>query len=237
MLCSTIVFVVCQSSSTYTILLVRIYNESVVNKSKSREYTRELKEKEIKNLQNKYTSHVNSSRYGFLNKKQKEKLLKITKWGRDTTNREITDFYYEVREGAALAIQDLQLLCETLNEDQLEKIFLTKDTLYYLNRKIETINYPITQLMESLIPHQIFAVPQTKTFMQQHMKEKQWRKLILEDLVIGSLSWYFHSGLFKTNAQKHLLFDTIDAIQVNSSGKKEFDLRHDLGKEMSIVKF
>ena len=209
----------------------------MVNKSKTREYTRELKEKEIKNLQRKYTSHVNSSRYGFLNKKQKEKLLKITKWSRDTTNREIIDFYYEVREGAALAIQDLQLLCETLNEDQLEKIFLTKDSFYFHNKKIETINYPITQLMESLIPHQIFANPQTKEFMERHMKERQWRKLILEDLVIESLLWYFHSGLFKTNAQQQLLFDAIDAIQVNSSGKKEFDLRHNLGKEMSIVKF
>lgn len=209
----------------------------MVIKSKSREYTRELKEKEIKNLQSKYTSHVNSSRYGFLNKKQKEKLLKITKWGRDTTNREITDFYYEVREGAALAIQDLQLLCETLNEDQLEKIFLTKDTFSYLNKKIKTINYPITQLIESLIPHQIFANQQTKEFMEKHMKERQWRKLILEDVVIAALLWYFHSGLFKTNAQQQLLFDAIDAIQVNSSGKKEFDLRHNLGKEMSIVKF
>jgi len=206
-------------------------------KTKSREYLRELNQTEIKNLKGRYANHVKSKRDGYLNTKQKERLLRIIKWGRDTTDRDITDFFYEIRERATTAIRDLQLLCEVLSENQLEKIFLKKDVHPYEDKKLETISYPISELMEALLPHPIFAREQTKEFMEKYMQERQWRKYILENLVIESLTWYFNSDLFKTNAQKQLLFNTIDAIQVNSSGKKSYDLDYKLGGKMSLITF
>jgi len=54
---------------------------------------------------------------------------------------------------------------------------------------------------------------------EQIKKEREWRKLILEDLVVRGLSWYYTSGVFKTDLHRRLIKDTIDTLQIISSGK------------------
>ena len=205
---------------------------------KSSDYTRDLKSDEIKRLQAKYDAYLKrSKRSGFLPTETKKRLLRLTKWAKDTSNQEIYQFFSDIREHALSGLKDFQLLCETLNEKELEKVFTKEESYVFEKKKIKNIRYPITELIKLLLPHPLFARPQTKEFMQSYMQEREWRKYILEDLVIESLLWYFNSGLFQTNSQQQILFDAIDAIQVNSSGKKEYVLHTEFGGGMSIAKF
>ncbi|CUR52045.1 protein of unknown function [Nitrosotalea devaniterrae] len=68
------------------------------------------------------------------------------------------------------------------------------------------------------------------------LKEQEWRKIILEDVLVEILIWYFYSGIFKTNKEKEMIFDMIDQITVASSGIKRYELKKDMTK-MDIVKF
>ena len=193
--------------------------ESVEMKGKSREYLRELKDDDIQNLKKEFKSHLKPPRDGFLNKKQKERLLRITKWPRDTSNRNVYDFFYEIRERAESSLNDLKLLCEVLNEKELESIFG--------NKSMASEDYPITKVLLSLLP-------ESRTFrmkpkeIEKLQKEQEWRKVILNELVLESLYWYFHSGLFETDAHTRLLADTMDAISVLSGGDHKIQTNYEV---------
>jgi len=198
--------------------------------TKSRDYLRYLKDKEIQNLKARYVNHVKITRSGFLNTNQKEKLLRITKWGRNSTNQEIQKFFYDIREQTTAAIRDFQLLCEVLNEDQLEKIFLQKRKLIVqeTKEKFTQTEYPITKLIKSLIPYPILIGATAHQEMEKIEKEQHWRKYILEDLVIECLLWYYNSGLFETDVEQDILFDAIDVISVKVLGEKRYHKTYDL---------
>lgn len=205
---------------------------------KSSKYTLDWDKKKIKQLQGQFAPYVTRTRAGFLPTEAKKRLLYLTHWKEGTTDQEVYQFFYDIRERSLAAMKDFQLLCQRLNEEQLEMIFARKDVFSIIDskKKITSTTYPITELMKSLIPHPLFARPQSKEFMKQLMKQREWRKQFLQDLVVESLLWFFHSGIFKTDEQKKLLFDAIDAITVNTSGEKSFELRHNEWG-MNIVKF
>jgi len=60
---------------------------------------------------------------------------------------------------------------------------------------------------------------------EEKLKEQEWRKFILEDLAVKCLTWYYKSGLFKTDSHRRMLIDTMDAITIMSSGLKKVDRR------------
>lgn len=85
---------------------------------------------------------------------------------------------------------------------------------------------------EPILSEQIKELPEEIA----KLKEQEWRKTILVDVVVEILLWYFYSGIFKTNRQKEMIFDMIDQISVASSGIKQYELRKDMVK-MDVVKF
>jgi len=177
---------------------------------KSSDYTQDLSKKEIKDLQSRYVPYLKrSKRSGFLPTETKKRLLHLTNWESDTSNQEIYQFFSDIREHTLSGMMDLQLLCNTLNEKELKKIFGTKPTV------VE--DYPITKVLLSLLPEsRTFRMkPKEKEKLQ---KEQEWRTVILNEMVLESLYWYFNSGLFKTDAHTRLLAETIDAISVLSGG-------------------
>ena len=191
---------------------------------KNSEYTRDLEVNELRRIQNKHKHHLKSNRKGFLNTKQKSALLRISKAERGTRSDQIIGFFYEIRTKAESALKDLELLCDVLNEEQLEKIFLKKHPVKMENTQQQTIvtDNPIDSLIESLLPHPIFAEKKTQDEIDELLKDRQWRKYILENITVKSLHWYFSSGIFKTTAQKQIIFDALDAISVETTGKKKF---------------
>jgi len=198
---------------------------------KYRAYTRDLDKKQIETLKSKYKEHAKVSREGFLNPSKKERLLHITR-GRDESNREISDFFYEIRERAKSAITDMQLLCDTLNEDQLEQIFGARESFTH-EKQVMVGNYLIVNLLKSLIPYS-FQFGKDK-LTQEQLKEREWRKHFLSELIVEGLLWYFHSGIFKSDSHLNLLFDALDTITVMSTGKKKYQRTVERG--ISIVTF
>jgi len=179
---------------------------------KLREYTRELTKSEIQDLKTKYKSHIKATRDGFLNTKTKERLLHISKWSDRPSDREMYDFFYEIRERSKTAILDMQLLCEVLTENQLQSVFATKR----YRPQAEDL-YPISELLVAITS--VNPVRGSSKKKEQVKKEREWRKLVLEDLVVRGLSWYYNSGVFKTDLHRRLIKDTIDTLQIISSGK------------------
>ena len=49
-------------------------------------------------------------------------------------------------------------------------------------------------------------------------QEREWRKLVLEEVVARGLLWYQQSGIFKTDLHQRLIKDTMDTLQIASSG-------------------
>jgi len=179
---------------------------------KSSDYTQDLTKKEIKDLQAKHVPFLKrSKRSGFLPTETKKRLLRLTNWGEDVTNQEIYQFFSDIREHALSGLMDLQLLCNTLNEKELEKIFGIKS--------MATDDYPITKVLLSLLP-------ESRTFrmkpkeIEKLQKEQEWRKFILHEVVVECLDWFANSGIFKTDIHERLLIDTMDAITTMSTGDK-----------------
>jgi len=183
----------------------------------SRKYLRDLSKGNIKTAQKAYKFHIKPHRDGFLGKNHKEKILRLKKW-REASDREVYDFFYDIRERARSALIDFQMLCEFLNEGQLQAIFTEqkKDVVGY---------YPLTLFLSALLPSPTFRLKPKQ--IEKLEKEQLWRKLVLEDLVIKALSWYDESGIFETDSHSRLLVDTMDAISIMSSGEKRI-VRHDI---------
>jgi len=177
---------------------------------KSSDYTQDLSKKEIKDLQTKYKPSLKrSKRSGFLPTETKKRLLHLKNWEKDTSNQEIYQFFSDIREHALSGMMDLQLLCNTLNEKELKKIFGTKPTA------VE--DYPITKVLLSLLPESRTLRMKSKE-KEKIQKQQEWRKIILNEVALETLYWYFHSGLFQTDAHTRLLAETMDAISVLSGG-------------------
>ena len=178
---------------------------------KSSDYTRDLTKKEIKDLQAKYTPLLNRSiRSGFLPTEMKKRLLHITNWKDDTSNQEIYQFFSDIREHAFTGLMDLQLICDTLNEKELQRIFGTKPYV--------AADYPITKVLNSLLPSTTFRLKKKEK--EEIQKKQEWRKYILDEVVVEGLDWYVNSGLFKTDIHRRMLIDTMDAVTVMSTGDK-----------------
>jgi len=181
-------------------------------REKLRRYTRELTESEIKKLKTKHKSQVKPPRDGFLNTDTKKLLLHISNWSDNPSDREIYDFFYEIRERAKSAIFDMQLLCDVLTENQLQTVFGTKR----YKPQAEDL-YPISELLNAITSEE--GVKGSSKKKEQLRKDREWRKLVLEDLVVRGLSWYYSSGVFKTDLHRRLIKDTIDTLQITSSGE------------------
>lgn len=116
----------------------------------SSDYTRTLTRNQIKDLQEKYEPVLKRSRGGFLEIPVKEKLLHITNWEKTVTSREVSQYFYEIREHAKTALNDLGLLCDVLNEEQLQLIF-GKNSLPSSSKS----EYPISNVLSTLIPERL----------------------------------------------------------------------------------
>lgn len=191
--------------------------------AKTSDYTRDLSKKEIKDLQAKYTPYLKrSQRSGFLPTETKKRLLHLTNWKQDTSNQEIYQFFSNIREHTLSGMMDLQLLCSTLNEKELERIFGTKPTAQD--------EYPITKVLSSLLP-------ESRTFrmkpkeLEKLLKDQEWRKVILNELVLEALYWYYNSRIFKTNTHSRLLAETIDAISWIANGDKHITIQDNIELE------
>ena len=192
--------------------------------TKSSGYTRDSTQKEIKELQVKHSPHMQRTRGGFLSKSVKERLLHITNWSEGTSNYDLHQYFYEIREHAKSALGDMHLLCDTLTELQLEQIFGTKEIFDIKSDRVFTLaQYPISNLLEAIIPRIDYRRRGKET--EEERKEKEWRKLFLEEIVIMCLDWYLRSGLVKTDSHKRILIDTMDAIAILSSGNKKIERR------------
>jgi hypothetical protein len=202
-------------------------------KEEIRVYTRKLTKKEIGDLNDKYASHVKRTRGGFLPRKKLMRLLHHTNWeqgsirkytGTIGTDQEVfgggdetalTKYFYEIREHAQAAIDDFRLLSDVLTEKELRAIF---------GKKIDEMNkmpvYPISLLLESLLPK--ITNQKKGIVVQEILKEQEWRKGVLEEVVISALHWYLESGVFKTESHQRLLSDTLDAIAIMSGNRQTY---------------
>ena len=94
-------------------------------------------------------------------------------------------------------------------------------------------DYPVTKVLTSLLPASTFRLkPKDADRLQ---KEQEWRKVILEEVAVESLNWYFNSGLFETDSHQRLLVDTMDAIAVISTGEKRVRRNYGEGYERYVV--
>lgn len=183
--------------------------------SKSRKYLREMSLGNAKTAQKAYKFHMKPHRDGFLGKNHKQKILRLKKW-RETSDREVFDFFYDIRERAKSALIDFNMLCEFLSEDQLKSIFTEQ-------KKGVVGYYPLTLFLSALLPSPTARLKPKE--LEKLEKDQLWRKLVLEDLVLKALSWYDESGIFETDSHSRLLVDTMDAISIMSSGEKRV-IRH-----------
>lgn len=161
------------------------------------------------------------SRGGFLEMPVKERLLRKTNWKKDASNKEISDYFYEIREHAKSALLDLHLLCDTLSESQLKEIFGTEEILFPRKDQFTFSQYPISNLMQAILLH----TPSIRKRSESELKERQWRKLFLEEIVIMCLDWYYNSGIFRADHQLNMIYDTMDLIALGSSGFKKVERR------------
>ncbi len=185
---------------------------------KSSDYTRDLSKQEIKDLQVKYIPFLKRSvRSGCIPTEMKKRLLHTTNW-KEESNQEIYQFFSDIREHALTGLMDLQLLCDTLNEKELKRIFGTKP--------MATEDYPITKVILSLLPTKITPHhhPKVNAKLKEKLKklqeEQEWRQFILHEIVVESLDWYTNSGIIKTDVLRRLFIDTMEAITTLSLGDK-----------------
>jgi len=184
---------------------------------KSSDYTQDLSKQEIKDLQEKYIPFLKRSvRSGCIPTEMKKRLLHKTNW-KGESNQEIYQFFSDIRDHALTGLMDLQLLCDTLNEKELRRIFGTKP--------MATADYPITKVLLALLPtktthHHPKVNAKLKEKFKKLSEEQEWRKFILHEIVIESLDWYTNSGIIKTDVLRRLFIDTMDALTVLGSGDK-----------------
>lgn len=113
-----------------------------------------------------------------------------------------SDLWYRIKPRCKTGIQDLLLISEIANEEILKEIFFTRDE--------RTGNIPINELFELLFPQDTKEIS----------KEEKWRIELLEEIVCKGLEWYLKKGVFKTKSHQRMIFETLDAITIVSSGKE-----------------
>jgi len=175
----------------------------------SRKYLRDLSTGSVRTAQRAYKFHLKPKRDGFLGKNHKQRILRLKKW-REASDRDVYDFFYDIRERAKSALIDFQFLCEFLTEEQLKVIFAEKEKTAGI--------YPLTLFLSALLPTSTYRMQPKQA--EKLQLEQAWRKLILEDLMIKGLSWYIYGGILKTDSHRRMVIDTMDAVAIMSSGKK-----------------
>lgn len=196
--------------------------------TKSSKYTRELNEKEIKTLQTRYKGYLKRTRRGFLSTSEREKLLKIKKW--HESDGEIYQFFYDIRERAKTAFADLILLCDTLNEKEIENIFSNNYSNTELKKMPDGMSF---ELMEqyyrsySVFKDVIRYVLQDRsTIKLSNIKLKKdfelfdddsWQAFLAHDLIRICLQFYKEHGFITTKAHERLTEEVEDMINVEVS--------------------
>ncbi len=196
--------------------------------AKSSEYTRELSEKQIKTLQARYKGYIKRTRRGFLSTSEKEKLLKIRKW--QESDAEISQFFYEVRESAKTAFTDFVLLCDTLNEKEIESIFSNNYSKTELSKMPDSMNF---ELMEQYYrSHPIFkdviryilqdrsvvSLSNVKSAKKLELfLDDSWQAYLAHDLIRICLQFFREHGFISTKAHERLAEEVEDMINVEVS--------------------
>ncbi len=181
-------------------------------KEQYRSYLRELNQKEIKLLNKEYKKYVKPRNLGFLTVKQKELLLHLKHWEQETDKGDLSNFFFDIREKAKTAMKDFELLCDVLTEEQLELIFGKS--------KIEEQSL-FSKLLSKLLPTEEQSKKKKLTKgARLLLKNKEWRKYLLSDMIIKGLSWYYESGIFRTHSHQRALEDSADAISIMVTGEK-----------------
>jgi hypothetical protein len=184
------------------------------------EHLKKLSEQDIKKLQEKYSTHLQRTRIGFLTTAVRKRLLHLENWPEDTNTDDIYQYFYDLREHAKAAIDDFRLLSDVLKEKEFERIFGEK-----IIDKEKGERYPISAFFEILVPETIQL--RNGVVVPEILEEQKWRKNVLEEITIKSLLWYESSGIIQTDCERRLLIDAADIIGVRSSGKKPFFYRPD----------
>lgn len=176
---------------------------------KYRSYLREMNQKRIDSLNIEYKDSVKPRNSGFLSTKDKEKILHIRNWEQETNEDDLYNFFFDIREKAKSAIKDFELLCDTLTEDQLEKTFGKNKTSHSL----------VSHLIQKLIPASSHITSKKmKKYEKESLMNKEWRKDLLNDIIIDGLEWNLHSGLIKTQTEQRTIKEAADVISVASTG-------------------
>ena len=201
----------------------------------SHEYLRELKSKEINDLKKKFSDHIKPRKNGFLTRKLREKLLRISK--HTESNRENYDNPYEIREHAKSAMRDFQLIIETLTDDRIKEIF-KKDFLSdeeqkrkpEINSKDEIEffqNLPsILNVFDSLFKLKTKIVKITYKDGKEEKSHEyvdvidyddSWKAILAEDILNTCLKFFIEHRYISTKAHQRLVDEIKDAINVEVS--------------------
>ncbi len=165
----------------------------------NRSYQRESLKSHKLSLIKKFKSLLTSSSNVLTPYHRKRLLGKKRKERGGTTDSEL---WYRIKPRCKTGIQDLLLISEIANEEILKEIFYTKDE--------RTGNIPISELFELLFPQDTKEIS----------KDEKWRIELLEEIVCKGLEWYLKKGVFKTKSHQRMLFETLDAITIISSGRE-----------------
>lgn len=174
---------------------------------KYRQYSRDIKTKELDDLRKKYQKHLKSSKGGFLSAGQRKRLLGFKKREMGTSD---SDFWWRIKNSVKDSLIDMRLICDIASEEELKEIFGSKS--------MATEDYPLVKFFLSFLPQSYLR--RDKGYVIEIEEEKQWRKAVLDELIVDSLDWYVNSGLIKTDLQLRLIIDTMDTITVVSTGEK-----------------
>lgn len=176
----------------------------------AREYRRKLSKNSKLSLQKKYADHLKFSRGGFLSTNRRKRLLEL-KLGEKSTPE--ADFWYKIKRYARDAIVDLQMICETANDNQIKEIFQS-----FPIKKTKKPNEPVDwSLFVS-----ISTVLNSVLVFDWRSKETGdlWQTFLLKDIMNECLNYISLNGILMTKSHQRLIEemrDLIDAIVGASS--------------------
>jgi hypothetical protein len=168
----------------------------------SRSYQRKTPISDKSSLKQKFKPLLESSS-NILTPYHRKRLLGEKRKERGGTTE--SDLWYRIKPRCKTGMMDLLLVSEIANEEILKEIFYTKDE--------RTGSLPIRNLFRTLFPPTV----------KQITDEEKWRTELLEEIVCNGLEWYLARGVFTTRSHQRLIYETLDAITVMSSGRKIYE--------------
>ena len=156
----------------------------------------------------------------------KQRLLGFKKWDRGTRDDQIYDFFSNIRKRAERAFVDIEILTETLNEEQLKEIF---------GKKENDEKSLFSELLAKLLPvEEVFKKMKMTKEERVLLESKEWRKYLLSDMIDKGLSWYYYSGIFRTFSHQRTIKDAIDAVSIMVTGEESSSFRHNVAVNISM---